>query len=171
MPLKWKVFKIVQITAIVIYAPVVLLDIFGIFTKPVNKSDINDFVFGQTIFLFISLIYCGNILFNLKLLTVVFAKNQAGTINRRLSTILLILFMLVIIIFTITFAAVLYTKFLLSKAYAAPTEPFFLYLLLYLFVLIVPGTYISIMQVKLLRLIGIRKKEDINNVIEDIGSV
>jgi hypothetical protein len=170
MPIKWKIFKIIQFTALVIFTPVILLDIYGIFTKPVSRNDFNGFVLGQAIFMLITFIYCGNILFNLKLLTVILIKNQADTSNRRVSTILLILFILILIIFAIVFPSVLYTKFVLSRAYAEPAEPFFFYFLLYLFVLIVMGIYISIMQVKLLRLIGHHKKDRVNSIIESIGS-
>jgi hypothetical protein len=171
MPVKWKIFKIVQITALVIYAPFVLLDIYGIFTKPVSKSDLNGFIFGQAIFLFISIVYCGNILLNLKLLAVVFIKSQASTINRRLSIILLILFLLVLFILAIAFASVLYSEFLQPVANPPLSKTFYTFTLLYLFVLIAAGIYISIMQVKLIRLISRSKKEYINNTIEDIGSV
>jgi hypothetical protein len=170
MPVKWKIFKIIQIIALVIFAPVILLDIYGILTKPVSKSDFNGFVLGQAVFFFISLIYCGNILLNLKLLTAVFIKNQPGIINRGFSITLLILFLFVLLILSIAFAAVLYSEFLQPVANPQLSKTFYTYILLYLFILIAAGTCISIMQVKLLRLIDYHKKERINSVIESIGS-
>jgi hypothetical protein len=170
MPVKWKIFKIIQITALVILAPLILLDIYGILTKPVSKDEFNSFVFGQAVFFFLSLIYCGNILLNLKLLSAALINKQAGTINRRFSIALLILFILVITILAAAFIAVLYSEFLQPVANPPLSKTFYTYILLYLFILIAAGTCISIMQVKLLRLIGYHKKERINSVIESIGS-
>jgi hypothetical protein len=170
LPTKWKLFRNIQIAVLAIYTPVLLLDIYGIFTKPVSQSDSTSFIIGQVTFLLITFIYCGNILLNLRLLTAVFIKNQADAINRRLSIALLILFLLILIIFSIAFTSVLYTEFFQLRPYKPASKTFYIVILLYLFVLIVTGIYTSIMQVKLLQFISKRKKEALTNIIEDIGS-
>jgi hypothetical protein len=167
---KWKLFRIIQVAALAIYIPVVLLDIYGILTKPVTNNFLAFFIMSQIIFMLISFIYCGNIFLNFRLLVTAFSHEQSASTNRKISVILLISFFIVLTGLIIVFTSVLYSEFIEKKPYVSPSKSLYSFILVYLFTLIVSGIYISIMQVKLLRIIRYNKKKAADNTIEAIGS-
>jgi heme A synthase len=170
LPVKWKLFKIVQVIALAIYIPVVLLDIYGIITKPVENDFLTFFIVSQVIFLLISFIYCGNLLLNLKLLSAAFSKDQQASVSRKLSATALMLFLIVLAGLILFFIALLYTEFISKKDHTSPSRSFYLVLLIYIAALISMGIYTAIMQLKLLRLISNISKRTVNSLIESIGS-
>jgi hypothetical protein len=172
MPVKWKIFKIVLVALLVIYIPVILIDLYSISNMSARVIRRPQFITGQAILLLLSVIICSNALFAFKMLHTFFGNTALQINNRTASIVMLVLFSISILIFSLVFCIGFYDEYLKHKEFAPGPDQFYSRLaLLYLFIVTAIGIYISIMQVTLLRLLSKRKKENLNTIIEDIGSV
>jgi hypothetical protein len=172
MPVKWKIFKIILVVLLVIYIPVILIDLYSITNMPARIIRRPQFITGQAILLLLSVIICSNVLFAFKMLDTFICNTALQINNRTASIITLVLFSISILIFLLVFCIGFYDEYLKHREFEPGPDQFYSRLaLLYLFIVTAIGIYISIMQVILFRLLNKRKKENLNTIIEDIGSV
>jgi hypothetical protein len=172
MPVKWKLFKIMLVVLLVMYIPVILIDLYSISNMTARVIKRPQFITGQAILLLLSVIICGNVLFAFKKLHAFFGNTALQVTNRAGSIVTLVLFSISMLIFSLVFCIGFYDEYLKPRNFEPGPDQFYSRLaLLYLFMVVTIGIYISIMQVKLFRLLSKRKKENLNNIIEAIGCV
>ena len=167
MPVKWKIFKVINILNWVLIFPVIVLMSFY-YSDHLTNVGPQLFHIAFFLFLFLMLILLVNSIYHFaKTGPVARVNEHPVNFNKTTSTLFFIFSMLSLLLVTAFFIYGTEEEFFNPRE--RNTDNTGKYVLLYFLAVIIINTYITILQIQLLKLASKRKTEALGNMIDIIG--
>ncbi len=167
MPVKWKIFKAINIINWVLIFPVIVL---MSFYYSIHLTNVGPQLFHIAffVFLFLMLILLVNSIYHFAKTGAIARINEHSiNFNKTTSTLFFIFSMLSLLLLTAFFIYGIEEEFFNSRE--RNTDNTGKYVLLYFLTVIIINTYIAVLQIQLLKLASKRKTEALGNMIDIIG--